>query len=229
MPPVNILSCRDVCFSYGIEDVLHDVNVVIQRGEYIGIVGPNGGGKTTLIKIFLGLLKPMCGFVQIFDQDISAFKDWPKIGYVPQKATNFDPNFPATVREVVLMGRYARRGLLRRVTAEDEGKAQDALSKVDMGAFSSRLIGDLSAGQQQRVFIARALASEPEVLILDEPTAGVDESTQKEFYALLRRLNTQHGITLILISHDLDVVGKQASRIIYVNRTVTDNHIHAHA
>ena len=171
----------------------------------------------------------MCGFVHLFGQDISAFKDWTKIGYVPQKATNFDPNFPATVREVILMGRYARRGLLRRLTADDEEKAHDALRKVDMAAFSSRLIGDLSAGQQQRVFIARALASEPEVLILDEPTAGVDEVTQKEFYALLQRLNTQHGITLIIISHDLEVIAKQASRIIYVNRTVTDNYIQYHA
>ena len=123
----------------------------------------------------------------------------------------------------------SRRGLLRRLTSEDEEKAQDALSKVDMAAFSSRLIGDLSAGQQQRVFIARALASEPEVLILDEPTAGVDETTQKEFYALLQRLNTQHGITLILISHDLEIVAKQASRIIYVNRTVTSKYVHDHA
>jgi len=229
MPAVSIISCRDVCFSYGIEDVLHDVNVGINRGEYIGILGPNGGGKTTLIKIFLGLLKPMCGFVQLFGQDISTFKDWTKIGYVPQKATNFDPNFPATVREVVLMGRYARRGIWRRLTSEDEEKAQDALDKVDMAAFSSRLIGDLSAGQQQRVFIARALASEPEVLILDEPTAGVDEMSQKEFYALLQRLNSQHNITLILISHDLEVVSRQASRIIYVNRTVTNNYIHRHA
>lgn len=226
---VNIIECNDICFSYGNEDVLHDVNLVVHRGDYLGIVGPNGGGKTTLLKIILGLFNSNCGNVKLFGQDIHNFKDWYKIGYVPQKATNFDPNFPATVNEVVMMGRYARRGLLHRDKPADQQKVDEALQKVEMDTYKNRLIGDLSAGQQQRVFIARALVSEPEVVVLDEPTTGVDESTQTEFYNLLRKLNREHNLTLIFVSHDLEIVSKESTEIAYVNRSLTYrvNTIHA--
>src|SRR5258708_5134679 len=162
----NIIEVNKVSFSYDGQEVFKDINLTIHRGDYLAIVGGNGSGKTTLIKIILGLLEPTSGSVRLFARDIKDFKEWPKIGYVPQKATNFDSNFPATVEEAVLMGRYARRGLFRRITNEDREKTRQALEKVDMLVFKDRLIGDLSGGQQQRVFIARALATEPEVLFL---------------------------------------------------------------
>jgi zinc transport system ATP-binding protein len=218
---INIIECRQICFSYGSQSVLHNVDLTVHRGDYLGIIGPNGGGKTTLVKIILGLLKSPCGTVKLFGQDIHDFHDWEKIGYVPQTATHFDPNFPATVEEVAVMGRYAQRGLLRRISADDRAKVQQALQKVNMENYSKRLIGDLSSGQQQRVFIARALASEPEVVVLDEPTTGVDEATQKEFYALLRQLNRDHDLTLMLVSHDKTIVEQEASEIAWVNQTLT--------
>lgn len=216
----NIIECKDVCFSYDGQDILHDVTFAIHRGDYLGIVGPNGGGKTTLLKILLGLLKSNCGTVKLFNTDIRAFKDWSKIGYVPQKVTQFDPNFPATVGEVVMMGRFAKRGLLHGVTDEDRKHVTDALQKVEMHPFTRRLIGDLSGGQQQRVFIARAIACEPEVVILDEPTTGVDRATQDDFYALLRKLNLENDLTLVLATHDSEIIQREATEIAYVNRTL---------
>jgi zinc transport system ATP-binding protein len=142
--------------------VLSNIKLDIHRGDYLGLVGGNGAGKTTLLKLILGLLTPKNGTIQLFGQDIRSFKDWSKVGYVPQKATAFDANFPATVEEVVLMGRYGRRGLFRRITTEDREKALEAIQQVDMLRYRNTLIGDLSGGEQQRVFIARALKSRGE-------------------------------------------------------------------
>lgn len=217
----NIIELKNISFSYGQGEVLKDVNLEIHQGDYYGMVGPNGAGKTTLLKIVLGLLAPTQGEVKLFDTPISEFRDWWRIGYVPQKATNFDVNFPATVYEVVLMGRYARRGLFKRLTAEDKEITEKSLEQVGMLEFRDRLIGDLSGGQQQRVFIARALAGRPEVIFLDEPTASVDRHIQKEFYALLKKLNNELGLTLVLITHDIEIISKEAMHIACVDRTLT--------
>lgn len=217
----NIIECKSICFSYGEEQILHDVNLAVHRGDYLGIVGPNGGGKTTLLKIMIGLLKPESGEVRLFGEDIRDFKDWHKIGYVPQKATSFDSNFPATVAEVVLMGTYGKRGILRRTNAQDRKDVLAALKKVEMEQYKNRLIGDLSGGQQQRVFIARALVSNPEVIFLDEPTTGVDEASQKDFYTLLRTLNRKFDVTLAFISHDIDALKEEATEIATINKTLT--------
>lgn len=217
----NIIECNGICFSYGPNTILHDVTINVHRGDYLGIVGPNGGGKTTLLKIMIGLLTSQCGSVKLFGTDIKNFKDWHKIGYVPQKATSFDANFPATVFEVVLMGTFGKRGIGHRATTEDKQATMNALKKVEMDGFAYRLIGDLSGGQQQRVFIARALVSNPEVIFLDEPTTGVDEEAQKEFYALLRTLNRTYNVTLVFISHDHTALEREATEIATVHRTLT--------
>lgn len=219
----NIIECTDICFSYGNQPILHNVTLAIHQGDYLGIVGPNGGGKTTLLKIMIGLLSAECGSVKLFGTDIKQFKDWWKIGYVPQKATHFDPHFPATVLEVVRMGTFAKRGLFHMSTQEDTTQAMHALQKVEMSDFANHPIGDLSTGQQQRVFIARALVSNPEVIFLDEPTTGVDEATQKEFYELLRTLNRTHNVTLVFISHDIHALQQEATEIATVNKTVQYN------
>ena len=217
----NIIEVKDVSFSYNGQEVLKNINLPIHRGDYIGLVGGNGAGKTTLLKIILGLLTPQSGTVELFGQNISNFKDWSKIGYVPQKATSFDNNFPATVEEVVLMGRFGRRGLFHKMTETDKKKVYSALDSVDMLEYSDRLIGDLSGGQQQRVFIARALVGDPEVVFLDEPTVGVEKDIKDQFYKLLRMLNEEMHLTVVLVTHDIESMRHEAMHIAYIDRTLT--------
>jgi zinc transport system ATP-binding protein len=213
----NIIELHNISFSYNGEGVLKDITFSIHKGDYLGIIGPNGGGKTTLLKIMLGLLKPKTGAVKLFGQNIREFKEWSKIGYVPQKAVYFDTSFPITVEEVVAMGRYAKRGLFHFSTKEDKQKVHQALEQVEMVQYKNRQVGDLSGGQQQRVFIARALTTEPDVILLDEPTVGVDIKTQEQFYELLRKLNVQLDLTLVLVSHELDVVAREATEVACIN------------
>ncbi len=223
MQPVThstpIIELDRVCFSYTSEEVIKDVSLEIHKGDYVGFVGPNGGGKTTLLKLMLGLLQPKDGEIKLFGTNIKSFKDWSKIGYVPQR-TYIDVNYPITVEETVAMGRYGKRGLFRFPNKEDREKTLQALKQVDMTEYKNRQIKDLSGGQQQRVFIARALACEPEIIFLDEPTVGVDVKTQKQFYALLRKLNKELDLTLVLVTHELDVVAHEATELGYINRTL---------
>ncbi|MDB5245106.1 MAG: transporter ATP-binding protein [Parcubacteria group bacterium] len=214
----NIISVEDLSFSYdGKTNVLKGVSLCIRSGEYLGVIGPNGGGKTTLLKLMLGLLTPEHGRIKLLGQDVRKFRDWYRIGYVSQRATQFDSLFPATVEEVVIMGRYARRGLFRRVTAEDRAKALEALIDVGMLEYRMRRIDELSGGQKQRVMLARALAGEPEIIILDEPTTGVDQETENQFYRLLARLHKEQGMTLLLVSHDLDRVAQEATCVAVID------------
>jgi len=213
-----IIELKNVSFSYGEDIVVKDINLPVHKGAYLGIVGPNGGGKSTLLKLMLGLLIPTKGEVYIYNTLIAKFKDWSKIGYVSQRVTHIDPHFPMTVEEVVTMGRYPQVGLFRFPTAKDKKIVNEALNQVEMLQFKDRLIGDLSGGQQQRVFIARALVGRPEIIVLDEPTAGVDVKTQKQFYTLLQKLNHDYNLTLILVSHELNMVAHEATEIAYVNR-----------
>jgi len=216
----NIIEVKDVSFSFKKDNVLRNVSLNIHKGDYIGITGPNGAGKTTLLKIMIGLIRPSLGTVHLFGRDVTLFKDWAKIGYVPQKATNFDPKFPATIEEVVLMGRYKKRGLLRSITKEDKEKAATAIEHVGLTDVKDRLVGELSGGQQQRVFIARALAGEPEIIFLDEPITGMDTQAQEELYTLLKKMNTELELTLVLVSHDVVRLTKEVMHIVCVNHTM---------
>ncbi len=216
----NIIEVEGVSFSYGKNEVLSNITLQIHKGDYLGMIGPNGAGKTTLLKLMLGLLPLQSGRVILFGQDIKDFKDWHKIGYVPQKATSFDTNFPATVLEVVSMGRYGRIGLFNKVKEQDKKVVQKCLEKVGMWELRDKLIGDLSGGQQQRVFIARALVTEPEVIFLDEPTTGVDEQTQDDFYEFLKKLNHELSLTLILISHDIARITKEVMHIACIDKVL---------
>ncbi len=221
----NVLELEKVNFSYGVAPAIRNASFTLKKGDYLGLIGPNGGGKTTLVKLILGLLEPSSGKILIFGKDISRFDERHRIGYVPQKATNFDPNFPASVYEVASMGRVAKVGLFRQFGSKDRKSVEQALELVGMFDFKDQRIGDLSGGQQQRVFIARALAAESELLILDEPTVGVDKQAQHAFYSLLKRLNKELGMTLILVSHDIEVVSKNANKIICANIAVTTHDV----
>lgn len=217
----NLIEIDHVSFAYGKELVLKDISFAVHRGDYLGIVGPNGGGKTTLLKIILGLLTPATGNVRLFGSPSHQCTQRSTLGYVPQNVAVVERYFPATVEEVVTMGRYAHVGIFRRIQPADRAVVTRSLEQVGMEPYRYRLIGDLSGGQQQRVFIARALAAEPEILLLDEPTVGVDVHHQEQFYALLRDLNTKLQLTLILVSHDLDVVAKETTELACINQMVT--------
>ncbi|MFA6105642.1 MAG: metal ABC transporter ATP-binding protein [Patescibacteria group bacterium] len=216
----NIIEIKNLSFAYSGELVLKNISLNIHEGDYLGIIGPNGSGKSTLLKLMLGLLKPSAGEVNLFGKPVSEFKDWYKLGYVSQKAVNFDPLFPVTVWEVVAMGRLGRRGLGKNLSDVDDKAIDKALVEVGMTEFRDRLIGDLSGGQQQRVFIARALAAEPAVIFLDEPTTGIDVETQEQFYSLLTKLNRERDLTLVLISHDIDVIAHEATELACINQTL---------
>ena len=217
----NIIEIKNVSFGYNSnEEILKDITFDVHKGDYLGIVGSNGAGKTTLLKLILRLLPLSSGSVKIFGKDIKQFKDWSRIGYVPQKATNFDVNFPATVKEVVEMARFAKRGLFHRTTGEDKIMVEKSLRQVNMWGYKDRLIGDLSGGQQQRIFIARALAGEPEIIFLDEPTTGVDKKSQDDFYNILRELNKNLDLTLVLVTHDVERITKEAMHIACIDHTL---------
>jgi zinc transport system ATP-binding protein len=207
----NVIEVQNVSYSYnGVEDAVKNVTLNIHAGDYLGIIGPNGGGKTTLLKLVLGLLKPDSGTIR---------SSVPSIGYLSQNATHFDAGFPITVAEVVAQGRIGQRGLLHQLTDEDRKAIDTAIRQVGLEAYKNVLIGNLSGGQQQRVFIARAISGQqPRVIFLDEPTAGIDENSQKQFYTLLKKFNQELGMTLVLIAHDLDVVMREVSHVAVINQ-----------
>jgi zinc transport system ATP-binding protein len=201
-------------------EILKDITFVLKRGEFLGMVGPNGSGKTTLIKLLLGLMAPTRGSIALFGQDIGDFHDWPKIGYLPQKITGFNPHFPATVEEIVALGLLAAKSFPRRIAKSDRKPVEEAMDLMDIKAIKNKLIGELSGGQQQRVLIAKALVSSPELLILDEPTAALDPETRERFFATLKDVNRQKGTTVIMITHDIGTIGQHASLMLYLDKTV---------
>ncbi|HYF92271.1 MAG TPA: metal ABC transporter ATP-binding protein [Symbiobacteriaceae bacterium] len=214
-----LVQLTDVSFGYGGDPVLEEIRLAVGRGDYLGLIGPNGSGKTTLLKLILGTLPaPRGGEIRLFGFPSAQFRERWKIGYVAQKAASFNAGFPATVEEVVMTGLAARRGLWRLFTAADRLAARDALEKVGMASFRDRMIGRLSGGQQQRVFIARALVSRPELLILDEPTVGVDIHAESQFYRLIRELRGTLGLTVILVSHDIGAVAHEVTSLACLNR-----------
>jgi zinc transport system ATP-binding protein len=218
---VPIFDVKNLTFKVGTQTILENISFEIFNGEYIAIIGPNGGGKTTLIRMLLGLEKPTSGSIKIFGKKIASFKDWHKIGYVPQRASLVDTNFPATVEDIVKMGRVAKRKLLSLPSKEDKERVYDAMLKMDILDLKERMVGTLSGGQRQRVMIARALASSPEILILDEPNTGVDVKSQQRFYKLLAKLNKEEGITILFITHDIGVIADDIGRLFTINQKAT--------
>ncbi|MBI3120569.1 MAG: metal ABC transporter ATP-binding protein [Candidatus Kerfeldbacteria bacterium] len=214
------ITFHDVSFEYGNTPVLSNVHFTIAQGEYVGVIGPNGGGKTTLVKLLLGLLQPDFGTIRLFGEPISP-TTLRRVGYVPQRIDAEDIAFPATVQEIVESGRTVHRGLFHRLTREDQKKVQAALAEAEISHIANRRFGELSGGERQRVLIARALASEPRLLILDEPTAGVDVASQEQFYTFLSNLHTQHGLTILLVTHEIDVIANEAQSLLCVNRSIT--------
>jgi len=209
---------NEVSLRYGNEQILDSVSLKVNRGDFLALLGPNGSGKSTLIRIMLGLQKPDTGQVRIMGKNLKDFTAWDQIGYVPQKITDLDPLFPASVKEVVAMGILPHKTWPRFLRASDESVIDEALDLMEMRRYKNRRVWALSGGQQQRVFIARALASQPEVLVLDEPTAGVDGATQERFYDMLEHVNREKGVTMILVTHDIGVITKHVNKVACLNQ-----------
>ncbi len=215
MDKQTIIQLSDVNFSYDSIPVLEGVDLIIKQNDFLGIIGPNGGGKTTLLKLILGLITPDRGEIKIFDKPPKENRHY--IGYVPQ-LFNFDFDFPVNVFDIVLMGRLGKKRLGRSFLKEDFEISLRALNKIGMGDFQNHEIGKLSGGQRQRVFIARALAAQPKILLLDEPVASIDSKWQTNFFEFLAELNKE--IAIVLVTHDVSVVSTYIDQIACVNRKI---------
>ena len=211
----SAISARHLHFAYNDHDVLSNVSVDVQQGEYIGVIGPNGGGKTTFIKLVLGLLQPSKGSLSVHGASPKDARKHGRIGYVPQRATQFENKFPATVREVVQSGLSGVPVQKRQRHAVDQ-----AMEAADIATIQSKLMYELSGGQRQRVLIARCLTAEPHMLLLDEPVTGVDLPSRDRFYALLKKLNEEHGITILFVTHDVDAIAKEVDQVLCLNQKV---------
>lgn len=207
-----IVEMRGVSFSYGTMPVLENIDMTIYANDFLGIIGPNGGGKTTTLKLILGLVRPSSGTVTVFGKTPEEGRR--SIGYIPQ-FLEFDRDFPVTVLDVVLMGRLGARGLFRRYSGDDVAIAAESLERVGMADSRNRRVGDLSGGERQRVFIARALTARPRLLLLDEPLSGIDTKWQNSFYDLLRDLNEE--MTIILVTHDVGALSSYVEKVACLN------------
>lgn len=209
----KVLEAKNIYFGYDKNYILEDANLDIYKGDFLGIVGPNGSAKSTLIKIMLGILKPQKGSIKMLDSPIEKFNNWGKLGYISQKVRDFNSSFPATVEEVVGANLYNNMGFFKFLKKEHKSRIKEVLDIVNMSQYQNHLVGNLSGGQQQRVFIARTLISNPEVIFMDEPLVGVDVNSQEQFYGLMEKLNKELGITLVMVSHDIGVITNRANRV----------------
>ncbi len=214
-PPIQLI---DLDFSYGSTPVLEQVNLTINDKEFVSVVGPNGGGKTTLLKLLLGLIEPQNGSVSIFGKTPTLGRKL--IGYLPQHA-HLDAQFPVTALDVVLMGRLGKTRGFGFYTKIDRSAARDMLNRVGLSTLENRPLTTLSGGQRQRVLIARALVSEPRLLLLDEPTSSLDDYMERKLYDLLKELNKEFAV--VVVSHDISFVSSYVEKVVCVNRQV---HVH---
>ncbi|HLB39158.1 MAG TPA: metal ABC transporter ATP-binding protein [Actinomycetota bacterium] len=215
----SLLWARGITAGYGREHVIERVSLDVRPGEFVALVGPNGSGKSTLLRVLLGALRPDAGSVALFGAEPDRFHARWRLGYVPQRPS-LESEVPATVREIVASGRLRQRGWWRRETVEDRTAIQHAIESVDLGDVADQPLNELSVGQQQRAFIARAFASEPKLLVLDEPIAGVDRASQRRFRDSLLHLQREHGAGVLLVSHELSAVADVIDRIIVLKRSI---------
>jgi zinc transport system ATP-binding protein len=214
-----LLSAEGISAGYGREPVIEDVSLEIRPGEFVALVGPNGSGKSTLLQVLLGSIEPMAGSVRLFGEAPQRFHARWRLGFVPQRPV-LESEVPATVREIVAPGRLRQRGWWRRQSEADRTAIEHAISSVGLADVAEHPLNELSVGQQQRAFIARAFASEPDLLVLDEPIAGIDRASQRRFRESLVHLQREHGAGVLLVSHELSAVSDVIDRVIVLKRRV---------
>lgn len=217
---IDVIAIEGLSFAYQGNEVLHDITCHIRAGDYVGVVGPNGSGKSTLMRCILGLNRTEQGTITLFGVPQPEFSAWDRIGFLPQGLQLFNPNFPATVEEIVRLGRLSKKRFPRRFDSSDTKAVKRALELMGISSLGNRLIGELSGGMRQRALLARALVNEPEILILDEPTTALDPETRDSFYETLRDLNSNGGTTVLLVTHDSSTVGLYASKLLYLDKRV---------
>ncbi|MEI6378208.1 MAG: metal ABC transporter ATP-binding protein [Candidatus Falkowbacteria bacterium] len=215
-----IINVKNLCFGYGSDDILYGVTFSITPGDYVALSGPNGAGKSTLIKVLLGLAGPYRGKIELFGQNRKLFNDWGRIGYLPQQSNNYNPLFPATAREVVRMGLLAGKSFPKIFNAADNERVSVVMKLMGIEKQKNKMVGELSGGQQQKVFLARALASNPSLLVLDEPSSALDPLSRDSFFALLEELNQEHQTTVIMVTHDTPQIGRYAKTLLYLDKKV---------
>lgn len=215
-----IIEIKNLSVRYDATSVLNDISCEIERGDFVGLVGPNGGGKTTLAKTILGLLPVASGKIFLFKEKINTFTDFKKIGYLPQKHTGINPLFPANVGEVVSLGLLSAKKQPKKITKSDWQKIDTTLKDIGIADLKGKLISELSGGQQQKVMLARAFVSKPKLLILDEPSTALDPISREHFFARIEKLNKEKKTTIILITHDTGNIGKYANKLLYIDHKV---------
>jgi zinc transport system ATP-binding protein len=216
----HLVDIADLDFAYGSQSVLKGVDLRIEEGTTMGLIGPNGGGKTTLIRLLLGILQPTGGSIRVAGlTPQQAIRRGDLIGYLPQ-SPRLPERFPISVRQIVRLGLAGKSGLLRRDSREDLDFADSLLDRVGVGHLADKPVGALSGGQLQRVYIARALAPRPRLLLLDEPTTGIDRPGQQRFIEFVQGLKAELGLTVVLVSHDLRAVSSISDRIACLNLTL---------
>jgi len=214
----GIVRTERLCCSYRTGRVLEDITISVEAGDYVGIVGPNGSGKSTLVRVLLGLCAVSGGSASLFGVPCNRFNAWGRVGYLPQSLHLLNPLLPATVAETVGLGLLSLKRFPRRLTHGDREKVDAILEQLDIYPIRSRLIGELSGGQQQRVLLARALVNNPDLVILDEPTAALDPEMRERFYALIGEINRLQRVTVLLVTHDTGAIGKFASKMLYLDK-----------
>lgn len=223
MTDVPAIQLTHVWVVYHQRPVLEDITLTIPPSRYVGIIGPNGAGKSTLLKVILGLIPPTRGEVSVFGEPPARLRQKGQLlGYLPQKPLH-QPHFPVTVLDVVLMGRYGRIGLGRRPGPQDREAALAQLRRLHIEHLADRPIGALSGGEQQRVFIARALVVEPRLLVMDEPTISLDACAQDDLFEMLHELKEELDLTVLVVSHDIGAVARHVEEVVCLNRRL---HVH---
>lgn len=217
MPLIDV---QNLTVKYGGVAVLRDVTLQVEGGDYLAIVGPNGSGKTTLIRALLGLQPAASGNITVVGQNVRAFDRWHRIGYLPQVSRALNAGFPATVREIVGTGVLAQKSFPKRLNKTDRKAVSRILEVLQITSIADSMIGQLSGGQQQRALLARAMVSQPDLLILDEPTVALDPVTRNRFYETIQSLNKDQGTTVILVTHDSATVGQFANKLLYLDHKV---------
>jgi len=218
MTAVEVVRVEGLCVELGGVKVLDDVTLAIRAGSFTGLIGPNGAGKSTLLKILLGLIQPTSGQVTVFGHKPGASHNL--IGYVPQSLSGLDAGFPVSTLDVVMMGRLSPAKFPGFFNREDRAAAESALATVGLASMADKKFGALSGGERQKALIARALCGGPRLLLLDEPTTGVDVVAQDEFYDMLKRLREEYRITIVLVSHDVGVITSMVDDLICLNQRV---------
>ena len=218
MTMATVIKTNSLSVNYDNSEAVSDISFSIEHGDFVGLAGPNGAGKTTLVKAILGLIPLSEGSIELFGQPQKQFTTWSKIGYLPQKATTINPLFPATVDEIVTLGLLSQRTYPKHISQDDIERTNEVLTELGISKFKKRMFSELSGGQQQKVLLARALVSKPEVLIFDEPSTALDPESRETFFKMLERLNKEKGITIMFITHDTGYIGQYANKLMYIDK-----------